>query len=178
MYMKTQISESIRQTAKNFQLPRYHEIPNVGLYLEQVTKYISEYLSPLQEGCITSSMISNYVKKGLVDNPVKKQYTREQIAYLIFIALAKNILSLDNLAQFILLQKQTYTPERAYNYFCTEFENMLQFVFGLKSTPDDIGVDSTDTKLMLHNTIIAVTHKIYIEKCFKIMAAASDSEQG
>lgn len=171
--MKTLSSESIRQAAANFQLPRYHEIPNVGLYLEQVTKYISEYLSPLQEGCITGSMISNYVKKGLVANPIKKQYSREQIAYLIFIALAKNILSLDNLAQFIQLQKQTYPSEQAYNYFCNELENMLQVVFGLKATPDDVGTDSTDAKVMLRNTIIAVTHKIFLEKCFKLMAAES-----
>ena len=69
-----------------FTLPDYDQIPNVGLYLEQVTKYLNEYLEPL--GCtpLTGSMISNYVKKGLVKNPVKKQYDREHIARLLVIA--------------------------------------------------------------------------------------------
>ena len=42
-------------------------------------------------------MISNYVKKKLVSNPVKKQYSREQIAYLLFIAVAKSALSMDEI---------------------------------------------------------------------------------
>lgn len=68
--------------SRSARLSRYQEIPTVGLYLEQTTKYISQYLDPLEENCITSSMIANYVKKGLIANPVKKQYGREQIAYL------------------------------------------------------------------------------------------------
>ena len=165
--VKRQLAESIR----DFRLPRYEQIPNVGLYLEQTAKYISEYLSPLQEGAITSSMISNYVKKGLVTSPVKKQYSREQIAYLMFIALAKNVLSLDNLALFIELQRKTYTAERAYNYLCNEFENVLQYVFGMKADMNSVGMDSTDEKFMLRATIITVAHKIYLDKCFAVMAA-------
>lgn len=64
----------------HFHLPLYREIPNVGLYLEQTVKYINECLKPL--GCIkvTPSMISNYVKKGYVTSPLKKQYDATQIA--------------------------------------------------------------------------------------------------
>ena len=90
--MKETTKQRIANSVKDFRLPRYHEIPNVGLYLEQTTKYICECLAPLQENAITGTMISNYVKKGLIANPVKKLYNRDQIAYLIFIALAKNVL--------------------------------------------------------------------------------------
>ena len=164
---KQRLSDSVR----DFQMPRYEQIPNVGLYLEQTTKYISEYLAPLQEGAITSSMISNYVKKGLVASPVKKQYSRDQIAYLMFIALAKNVLSLDELTRFIRLQQQTYTAKKAYDYFCAELENVLRFVFGLKENMDSVGMDSTDEKFMLRATIVTVAHKIYLEKCFAALAA-------
>ena len=164
--MKREVSAQISAQVENFRLPRYEEIPNVGLYLEQVTKYIVEYLAPLQEGAITGSMISNYVKKGLVDNPVKKQYGREQIAYLFFIAVAKNVLTLDELMLFIHRQKQTYAPKKAYDYFCEELENILGFVFGLKSAVDVVGSDHTQEKEMLRNTIIAVAHKVYLQKYF------------
>ena len=174
MNMTQSCKDKILSSVRGFRLPRYKEIPTVGLYLEQTTKYICEYLAPLQEDCITNSMISNYVKKHLIDNPVKKQYSRDQIAYLIFIAVAKNVISLDNLERFIRLQKQTYTPQWAYDYFCDELENILAYVFGLKEFVAEVGMDSTDEKMMLRSAIIAATHKIYLEKCFQIMAEEAE----
>ena len=168
--MKETTKQHIADSVRNFRLPRYHEIPNVGLYLEQTSKYIAECLAPVQETAITSSMISNYVKKGLISNPVKKLYYREQIAHLMFIMLAKSVVSLDNLYHFIRLQKRTYPAERAYNYLCDELENMLFYVFDLKSSIDQVGVDSTDEKIMLRNTIITIAHKIYLDKCFEALA--------
>ena len=154
-----------------FRLPRYEEIPNVGLYLEQTTKYIAEYLAPLQDGAITGSMISNYVKKGILDNPVKKQYSRDQIAYLFFIALAKSVLSLEEITWMIRLQRASYSPEVAYGYFCSELENVLFYVFGLKQELDQVGSEKTEEKTILRNTIIAVAHKIYLNKCLTVISS-------
>lgn len=169
--MKNETKQQVAQSIRDFRLPRYNEIPTVGLYLEQTTKYISEFLAPLEEGCITSSMISNYVKKHLIDSPVKKQYSRDQIVYLFFIAVAKNVLSLDALTGFIALQKQTYDLPKAYDYFCEEFENLLQFTFELKDTMDVVGEDTSDEKRLLYTCIVAVTQKIYLEKCLEAIAA-------
>ncbi len=161
--LKQQLAESLR----DFRLPRYAEIPNVGLYLEQATKYVREYLAPLGEYTLTPSMISNYVKKGLIANPVKKQYGREQIAYLFFIAVAKSVLSLDALTGFIRLQQMTYTLPRAYDYFCEEFENLLYFTFELKDTLEVSGEDNTDEKRLLYTCIAAAVQKVYLEKCLE-----------
>lgn len=148
----------------------------MGLYLEQTSKYISQCLAPVQEAAITSSMISNYVKKGLISNPVKKLYDRNQIAHLMFIMLAKSVVSLDNLYNFIRLQERTYPTERAYNYLVEEFENLLPYVFGLKDAMDSIGADSSDEKIMLRNTIITIAHKIYLDKCFEALAEEMNAE--
>ena len=161
--------EKIKTSVKDFSLPRYNDIPNVGLYLEQVVKYISEYLEPLGSFSITGSMVSNYVKKGLIENPVKKQYNREQIARIFFIAVAKNVLSMEDIRLLFEMQHETYEPRRAYDYFCNEFENMLQFVFGVKENLDTVGTDSNDTKTMLRNTIIAVAYKIYLDKYLAVL---------
>ena len=103
---------------EQFRMPRYREIPDVGLYLDQTVKYINRFLTPL--GCmeITSSMVSNYVKKGYISNPVKKQYDAEQIAYLFFISVAKSVLSMDNIARLFSMQKRMYDAETAYYFFC------------------------------------------------------------
>lgn len=159
--------KNLSEDIKNFSLPKYNEIPNVGLYLEQTAKYISEYLEPLEQNALTGSMISNYVKKGLVSNPVKKQYNREQIAYLIFIAIAKSVLSIEDIKTTIEIQKKSYSSERAYNYFESEFKNIINFVFGITENLQEIGTDSTEQKTLLRNIIITIAHKVYLEKNFK-----------
>lgn len=167
--MEQQVKQEIAQSIQGLRLPHYQEIPSVGLFLDQTAKYIAEYLTPLHGVELTSSMISNYVKKGLIASPVKKQYSREQIAYLIFIAVAKSVMTLEEVQQLIGLQKQTYTPERAYEYFCRELENVMHYVYGLKDLLDTVGVEHTDEKMLLRSTIIAVAHKTYLSKCFAVL---------
>ena len=168
--MKLKTKQKIADSLCNFRLPRYGEIPDTGLYLDQTAKYISGFLAPLGEGWLTPSMISNYVKKDLVDNPVKKRYGREQIAYLIFIALTKSVLSLDALINFIALQKRTYSLQKAYDYFCQQFESILLFTAEVKDTLDIVGEDTTDEKRLLFSCIVAVTQKIYLERCLEAIS--------
>ena len=168
--MKQETKQRIARSIETFRLPRYHEIPTVGLYLEQTTKYICEVMAPIQENILTSSMISNYVKKGLLSNPVKKQYSRDQIAYLFFIAMAKTVLSLDALTGFIHLQQQTYSLQKAYDYFCNQFESLLRFSFEVQDTLELTGEDNSDEKRLLFTCIVAVVQKVYLEKCLEAIA--------
>ncbi len=150
-----------------FRLPRYKELPDVGLYLEQVVKYINGFLEPL--GCleITPSMVSNYVKKKLIDSPVKKQYNASQLAELFFVALAKSVLSIDNIGIMFDLMKKTYTHPVAYDYFCTEFENRIFYIFGIKEKVAPSGVTTSEIKNMLDEVIGAMVNIIHLEYCFE-----------
>ncbi len=171
---QSQISKEIL----GFHLPRYEEIPNVGLYLEQTAKYINEYIAPLQETEITGSMISNYVKKKLVANPIKKQYNRDQIASLLFISLMKSVLSLDNLGAFLMLQeKEFHDNQRTYNYFCNELEHILRHVFGSEERLDDLPSSAPQVQLLLHNANITVAHKIYLNKSFAALQEYEDTDE-
>ena len=165
--MNTSINEEKINSIQKFRMPRYHELPNVGLYLEQTAKYINSFLQPL--GCmeITTSMISNYVKKKLIDGPVKKQYYADQIAYLFFIAIAKNVLSMEHIQDLFVRQKSTYDNQTAYDYFCSELENHIFYLFGLKDTIDKIGTTSSTTKMMLQSVLISTSHIIYLNSCFQ-----------
>ena len=174
--MKEATRQRISDSVKNFSLPRYDDLPSMGLYLEQTTKYLNDCLSMVMDAPLTSSMISNYVKKGLISSPVKKLYSRDQIGQLMFIVMAKNVISLDNLYNFMRLQERTYATPRAYNYYCAEFENVLQYVFGIKDTLDSVGLDSSHEKTMLRNTIITIAHKIYLDKCFQVLPAELKDE--
>ena len=172
--MNRQIQALLAREAQQFRLPGYQEIPNVGLYLEQTVKYLNEFLVPLAAE-ITPSMVSNYVKKGLVSNPVRKQYDREQIASLLFIAVAKSVMSMENIKLLFTMQRQSYPSEIAYGYFRTELREAIDVVFGLKKSMTSIEEDATGEKIMLRTTTIAVAHKIYLEQCF---AAIRREESG
>ena len=152
----------MKTVIQGFHLPRYQDLPNMGLYLEQTTKYINHFLAPL--GCIeiTSSMISNYVKKGLIPAPVKKQYFAEQICYLFFVALAKNLTSMENIDLLISVQRGTYTLPVAYDYMCGELENMLFYFFGLKDRPEELGETESDEKNLLRGLIMSAANVIYL----------------
>lgn len=141
-----------------FNLPTYKEIPSVGLYLDQTSKYINEVLLDLPDAMITNSMISNYVKKHLIANPIKKQYGREQIACLIFIAVTKSALSLDDVKNFFDLQKNKYSIEEAYTYFAGRFDKILNENEILKIKPEE------KEKALLENIILTVVSNIHLHK--------------
>lgn len=162
---KKQLADSIR----HFRMPRYAELPNEGLYLEQTTQYINHVLSPLGCMSITPSMVSNYVKKGFIAAPVKKLYYAEQIAYLFYIAIAKNVLSMEHIYQLREMQIATYTKEVAYDYLCCELENVLFHVFGLKDQLEDIGITTSDEKALFREVIIAASNSIHLTCCFNLL---------
>ena len=167
MIMDRKTKEALAQPIIGFRLPRFNELPDVGLYLDQVTKYINGFLAPLEGVELTSSMVSNYVKKKLIAKPVKKQYTAEQIAYLFFIVFAKNLVSMENIGLLIEMQVATYTLPVAFDYMCAQMEESLQVVFGLKESVETIGVTHSDEKDILTSLISSAATVIYLNACFQ-----------
>ena len=84
---------------------------------------------------------------------------------------------MDNIARLFGMQKRMYNAEIAYDFFCEELENMLQYTFGLKDHVDEVGTpeDKSETKAMLRSTIIAVTHIIYLSNRFATMKDTTES---
>ena len=173
--MNKNVKDALSDSMRGFRLPRYHELPDVGLYLEQTTKYINQKIEPLGFGMITGSMIRNYVKQGLVSNPVHKQYSANQIAHLTAIAILKQVIPLEHIENFFFLQKKVYTDEVAYNYFCEELENILYYQFGLKSEFDEVGVTDTVEKEMLRSAIIAVSYIVYLNACLNLLTNQTET---
>ena len=161
--LKNELADMIRQ----FSLPRYEQLPNVGLYLEQTSKYINQCLQPLGFPETTGSMIRNYVKMGLVHNPIQKQYYSEHIAHLIVITILKHVVPLEHINKMFFMQRKVYSDLTAYDYFCMELENVLYYRFGLKDGLEEIGVTESAEKDILHSAIVAVSHMVYLNACFK-----------
>lgn len=172
--MEIEIKDNLSENMCEFKLPRYEQIPDVGLYLEQTTKYINSCLAPLGDFSLTTSMVSNYVKQGLLPSPVKKQYSAECIAYLIFIAVAKTVLSIDSIRLIFKLGLARYDGPRAYNYFCREFEQVMQYIFGQKDSLESSVIAESKEKSMLRNVIITIAHKVYLDRYFSEILREED----
>ena len=76
-------------------LPRWNELPEIDLYLDQVVNYLEKYLGILSSNdddkIITKTMINNYVKQGIMPAPEKKKYGKTHIAYLMVICILKQV---------------------------------------------------------------------------------------
>ncbi len=152
----------------NFHMPRYDEIPDIDLYMDQLLIYIDKVLLPLsinnQEKILTTSMVNNYVKQGLLPPTVKKRYSREHVARLIEICIAKQVHSITEISRLLDVQNALFDIETAYNYICTELENVLLSTFSNKPLPEDSAICNQDARLLVRDTTIAFAHKLYTHK--------------
>lgn len=173
--MDSQAKQIVNDSMEGFRLPRYRELPDVGLYLDQVVQLVNAVTAPLGFAPLTGSMVGNYVKQGLIESPVKKRYGADQVAYLIYITIAKNVLSIENLRLFISMQKATYDVFVAYDYFCEQLEHALDYAFGRVEQLEDTGVTASDEKDMLRYCTIATANVAYLGKCFEAVRARSEA---
>lgn len=77
------------------------EIPNIDLYMDQVTTFMDKHLKSSkrysEDKLLTKTMINNYTKNNLLPSPNKKKYSKEHILLLIFIYYFKNILTINDI---------------------------------------------------------------------------------
>ena len=126
-----EMNEWCRQL-EHLHLPRWNELPELDLYMDQVVTLIERHLglffADRQEKMLTKSMVNNYVKLQLIPAPVKKQYSRRHVALLIAITVLKQIVTIKEVKDGINNLAQVHGERWAYNYFCEEMENALKQV--------------------------------------------------
>ncbi len=152
---------------QDFHMPRYDEIPDIDLYMDQLLAYIDKVLSPLlitsNEKTLTTSMVNNYVKQGVLPPTVKKRYSREHVIILIEICLAKQIYSIQEIGKLISVQHAIFDTKTSYNYICTELENALKSTFANEPLIKDSGSSNKAARLLVRNTVIAFAHKLHTQ---------------
>ena len=103
---------------QRIELPEWALLPNIGLYMDQVITLTERALGGvLPEGEITRSMVNNYVKSGLLRRPTRKKYDRAHLAALLEIAVLKQSLSMEEIAQMLGLLGG---GEEGYTLFCAQ----------------------------------------------------------
>lgn len=99
-------------------LPKWEELPDIELYMDQVIALTNRYLgNRTKEKMLTSSMVNNYVKMKVMPAPVKKKYTRVHLIYLIVICVLKQVMPLSSV-EIVLKDGLSQTdPQSFYSRF-------------------------------------------------------------
>ena len=100
--------------------PKWSELPDIDLYLDQVLLYVNRLDNSSivdDDKGLTSAMINNYVKNGHLDKPIKKKYNRRQLARLIVITCLKNVFAIQEVSKTISSLTKDGDSETMYDNF-------------------------------------------------------------
>jgi hypothetical protein len=124
----------LREKLKTIDYVRPEDIPNIDLYMDQVTTFMDEQLSACKrredDKIMTKAMINNYAKNNLLPSPEKKKYSKEHMLTLLFIYYFKNILSISDIQSILNPLTENYFGNRdGFN-----MEDVYREVFQLEKT--------------------------------------------
>lgn len=122
---------SIMESFDRIDYIKSSDIPNIDLYMDQVTTFMEKKLRknsryPDADKIMTKTMINNYAKNDLLPPPVKKKYSKEHVLMLIFIYYYKGILSISDIQSLLgPITDKFFDTEEGFN-----IESIYEEVFG------------------------------------------------
>lgn len=153
---------------KQQQALHYKDLPAIELYMDQVVSVVGSYLSFYFDDTtkfITSSIINNYVKLGVIPAPVKKKYSKEHIAKLIIICVLKQVLPISSIKTLIDFYLEKMSIEQFFDLFC---KNQQEILYQSITETEKIQNESSDsqkpTTAVLDLAIKASACKLLTEK--------------
>ena len=153
-----------QETVQHVHLPRWKELPTLGLYVDQVVTVVNEQLASFDVEPLTKAMVNNYVKKKVIQAPIKKKYAVNQLVDLLLIGFFKVSFNIDDIrAGIAQLTINTY-PQQAYDHFATVLESILTG----QPIEDDVEMDAANQELM-ESAIKAVLAHLKAEHIFADM---------
>ena len=172
---------------KEFQLPRWDELPDMDLYMDQVVMLLQRYLNFLPEdehgnAAITASIINNYVRLKIMPPPVKKKYTRVHMGYLIMVCSLKQSVNIPYIQKMLPLGLPEAEVRRIYEaYVQTHHDICLAFIQLARTAGDtvlhDPDAQSADVERLVYSSaIVSGFSKLLTEKMVHLEGEALDEQ--
>jgi len=102
---KNDLLNSILASISRIDYVKSADIPNIDLYMDQVTSFMDKELKSTkryeEDKILTKTMINNYAKNDLLPPPVKKKYSKEHLMVLTFIYYFKSLLSIGDIEKLL-----------------------------------------------------------------------------
>lgn len=177
--------DNILTGLKELKLPRYKDLPDFGIYSEQLVEIVNKALEAMfdKDNKLTKSMVNNYVKHKIMPSPIKKRYFRNHIVYCIVITVFKNNLSIAEIDGGILHELKKSSVEESYNYFCDKIESVMRLIIDIldkQESPETKMTATIDVDLDKRNgltlAIVSVCTKVITQKLleYELLNAKED----
>ena len=156
---------------KDFNMPRWDDLPEIDLYMDQVISVTDKLLGSLSvenAPILTPSMINNYVKNRILPPPVKKKYSREHLAKLIIICIMKPIMEISAIADIMTINEALFGTAQMLDKFSSMFEKNI----ASRARSSELAMESTEkTEEMLcaiavENAVKAGAEKVIAEHAY------------
>lgn len=173
------IPEKIAELLGGAQTVAWEELPDLGLYMDQVTGFLNRLLRPFTLGRddapLTPSMINNYVKSGHISRPAKKKYSREQLAALYMLCSLKKNLSITDAAALIYFLSAQDGSRGAYERFVACQNGTMAEVNGGLAALGDEPTEEQLTNLALDLALHACAERLAAEALISSLILRDDS---
>ena len=118
--------KDLKQRLEEQRPNRWEQLPDIPLYMDQVVSYLSRQMISFEEGdSLTSAMINNYIKDGLLARANGKKYGQEHLAYLTAISALKQVLSVREMRALTAIGRERRDSKRQYEYFWKYLDEAL-----------------------------------------------------
>lgn len=175
--LTAQLAEFEKKLA-NFHIPRFRELPEIDLYMDQVIAYVNKCFLLFDDAAITPSMINNYVKIGIVPAPVGKKYGRNHLAYILAVYFLKQVLKMEEIKNIVFHQIKLNNEYKAYTYFCDALERSFKNCCFLTGDPQDNAKAALESdRLALKSCTASIANLIYARKVIELHAEADKEAQ-
>lgn len=116
----------------NYKLPAWKELPDIGLYMDQVIALLGQYLDfiPVEDQKnkpVTPTTINNYVRLKVMPAPEKRKYYRIHIAYLIMIFTLKQGTSINGIQQLLPITADEEEVRKFYTHYIERLQDIALF---------------------------------------------------
>ena len=158
----------------------WDRLPEIYLYMDQVLTYMKKQLYLFERNdstsLLTSSMINNYVKDGVLPRPEQKKYSREHLALLMVICMLKQVLSIQDISSLLKTLLENASKDEMYGHFCEAHSAALKEVCGrVRSTAEE--GDTELTRLAIELSIEANARRTAAERILSELSAAAEKEK-
>ncbi|MFU0833612.1 MAG: DUF1836 domain-containing protein [Oscillospiraceae bacterium] len=172
------IQEWIEQI-ENSKPVEWNRLPEIYLYMDQVLTYMNKqlqlYARDENSNLLTSSMINNYVKDGVLPRPDKKRYSREHLAILTVICMLKQVLSIQDIAALTKKLRLNASQSEIYDQFCSAQTAAMKDVCDrIRSTSQQSEADLT--RLAIELSIEANARRTAAERILSELAKSAENQ--
>lgn len=128
---KNDLLNSILASLSRIDYVKSSDIPNIDLYMDQVTSFMEKQLKSTkrseEDKILTKTMINNYAKNNLLPAPTKKKYSKEHLLVLTFIYYFKNILSMKDIEALLTPITEKYFESKSGINIATVYDEVCAF---------------------------------------------------